>query len=725
MPEENNTTNNHISSKGYRIEISVLVIGLLVGYLISPLLSSDRDTALLILDFLRQLPTDERFHLLAAVSLILIVLWHRLQRKQLQIELNSSKNIFKQNIYEIKHRALILRTGAFAFLGSVFALLAGGFYFMIFLLPQIEVLDASLAQQRQQFLDFKSKFGENLELIVEGLYWFRTENFPLKNQEQIALLNFHADGMHGVIISVEGVAFTTEDGGNNWKNSQGLELPSGDWIEIARFSTNLKDGVVISESGVAFTTEDGGNNWKNSQGLELPPGDWIEIARFSADLMDGVVISGSGMAFTTTNGGISWKKSPDLKLPSGDRIDFIWFNADDMQGVVFSADGEAFTTANGGISWKKSPDLKLPSGDRIVNAGRNFNSIYERIISNKGNVLTATNDGIKWVESQDLKLPSGDRIEIARFNTDGMHGVVISTDGRAYTTETGGEKWKMSQDLNLPLEDRIDDSWFSADGMQGVVISEYGVVFTTIDGGIEWIKSQGLELLSEDWIEFARFSTKLMCGVIVSNNGTIFMTLDDWVNWKTTETNELLGTKIDQLAIRQYKEYCVVVAVDKKEQIYQLNRHQDLGEWESSSMSTIRMKLKDDEDRNNSKIFEEISNGLLDIVASGGSITDKPNNSGQPSDKKENKLLDDLTIIRSVTFAILLFLAQLLIRFAQYNLRLASFWESRSLALQISSIENNLDTNFADLVSAIAPDNYDFKPMSRPQLDQWLQRQKK
>ena len=79
-----------------------------------------------------------------------------------------------------------------------------------------------------------------------------------------------------------------------------------------------------------------------------------------------------------------------------------------------------------------------------------------------------------------------------------------------------------------------------------------------------------------------------------------------------------------------------------------------------------------------------------------------------------SRVLSDLTVMRIITLAIMFFLVQVLVRLYQYSLRLAAFWESRSDAILLApSFADGKARTFEELVSAISPDSYDFKPGPR------------
>ena len=84
--------------------------------------------------------------------------------------------------------------------------------------------------------------------------------------------------------------------------------------------------------------------------------------------------------------------------------------------------------------------------------------------------------------------------------------------------------------------------------------------------------------------------------------------------------------------------------------------------------------------------------------------------------------LDTLTVLRIATMTILFFLVQILVRLYQYSLRLSAFWDSRADAMFLAqSFAEKKAERFDDLVRALGPDAYDFKPPPKSPFD-WFQR---
>ena len=150
---------------------------------------------------------------------------------------------------------------------------------------------------------------------------------------------------------------------------------------------------------------------------------------------------------------------------------------------------------------------------------------------------------------------------------------------------------------------------------------------------------------------------------------------------------------------------------------YLLRRYPELKNWATWSPARVRSAMMDIDTLRESPIFQRISTYVANVASFNAKEKGKGSDSGRhwwPP--------DDLTIMRVVTSTILFFLVQLLIRLYQYSLRLASFWESRADAVLLNdSFAETKSERFEDLVSALAPDGYDFKAMPKSPLD-WLWR---
>ena len=112
-----------------------------------------------------------------------------------------------------------------------------------------------------------------------------------------------------------------------------------------------------------------------------------------------------------------------------------------------------------------------------------------------------------------------------------------------------------------------------------------------------------------------------------------------------------------------------------------------------------------------STIGKEIISFLNSDIATSVRTDDSGNSESENGNDSIGRFVDNLTAMRIVTLIVLFFLAQILVRLHQYSLRLAAFWDSRADAVLLAnSFAYRSAESFDDLVAALAPDAYDFKP---------------
>ena len=159
------------------------------------------------------------------------------------------------------------------------ALLFGGVYLVLFVLPLILPKDQFLAQELQR-QEFKLRFDHRLQLIGEGRYWFKTADVGLQddaNSEEARLISELLSRMRSlggaalsplpvlnkhelsrkefaILAAGHGGASVTQDGGRNWSTPKGLELRKTEWLVAAGFDPTGAYGVVGGDEGSVFIT---------------------------------------------------------------------------------------------------------------------------------------------------------------------------------------------------------------------------------------------------------------------------------------------------------------------------------------------------------------------------------------------------------------------------------------------------------------------------------------
>ena len=210
----------------------------------------------------------------------------------------------------------------------------------------------------------------------------------------------------------------TRDGGHSWMRMDGTN-------QSVHFPTSDR-GYACGYFGVAYKTEDGGNNWK-PMNLQTPQylNDIYFINRDT-----GYAVGGSKV-FRTLDGGESWNSITNPALSSLYSVHFTDFN----HGVVGGYRQTVMYTANGGQTWTISQnssstvyylDIKFPSPQ------------IGYMCSSTGAVLKSINGGATWTAS------SGGSAQLANlFFTDVNTGWAVGNGGLIIHTTNGGVSWQV------------------------------------------------------------------------------------------------------------------------------------------------------------------------------------------------------------------------------------------------------------------------------------------
>ena len=761
----------------------VLVFSLSVVFLAwLPDSTNSDSSAVRVMNFLMNLPLNPRFYLIIIVLFCIWLARHWYLRSQLPTELEIRKQIDQRSklfeerflitlrdyrvVRTLRIRALNLRAATVLIFGSVFALLFGGFYIISFGLQQLGAIDQFLVEQRQTQLIFEERFGNNLDIMDDGLYWLKTsENYSrirgisytqiltfsgvngllvyqdgstfatadggetwrrpaglaLKPDERVFTAMISADGVHGAIVGNQGSAFVTTDGGMTWTPLTGLALKPDESIVEAEFSDDGVFGVIVGDEGSTFATTDSGMTWTRSTGLALKSAEFITNVEFSDDGVFGVIVGDEGSTFATTDSGMTWTRSTGLALKQDERVFTVMISADGGHGAIVGDEGSTFATTNGGMTWTRSTGLALKSAEYITNVEFSADGVDGVIIGNQGSAFGTTDDsGNTWKPLARLELGPYEGVVTAIIHADKTHGMIVGDEGSTFATTDSGKTWKPLTILELKVAEFVMAAEFSDDGAHGVIVGDEGSTFATTDSGMTWTRSTGLELRPGESIVEAEFSDDGAYAVIVGNNGSVFVTETGGQFWEITVMDNR-NLQLEDLVIVQFDdETYTALAVDRLGEggSYLLKKHKDMEKWRTWSLLEIKNTMEKNQNLLNSKIYNDINNLLTKPDSFIGNVNNSDNSAGNNSNSIFVNNIDDLTVIRTVGITILFFLVQVLIRLAQYCLRLASFWDSRADAVLLAqSFAEKEAESFDDLVYALAPDTYDFKPTPKSMLD--------
>ena len=267
-----------------------------------------------IFEWLQRLPTERSFHIFIGILNGVFVGW----RWCLYARLDEDFKEAKKNGYgsrltprdwwvvqELRKRVFFLRLGANITLICVIALLFGGIYFLLFLVPQIKITSQFLAQESPLAI-FKESFGLHLDHIAQGRYWFKENLSVLKRRyiwtELSEILN-----------------------GENNSNNDCKTLNENEKVLAKKFHNGGR-GVCIGDKGSVLLTLDDGKSWESWLVINLKKDDVIKSATFDEDISAGMITTNMGTVFVTIKKGLMWVSTElDYKKDklTGKQVDII------------------------------------------------------------------------------------------------------------------------------------------------------------------------------------------------------------------------------------------------------------------------------------------------------------------------------------------------------------------------------------------------------------------
>ena len=516
-----------------------------------------------------------------------------------------------------------------------------------------------------------------------------------------------ANGKTGIIATNRGAVFLTTDSGSSW-NRKWIGLSEGEWVIAAGFSADGTTGIVGGDEGSVFLTTNGGGRWSRRT-IDLNRSEWVTSVGFSADGTTGIVGGDEGSVFLSTNGGDTWTPA-NLDLLEDTAIG-VALSADGRTGIVASRQGSVFVTTNGGDTWTHT-NLDL-LGDTAIGVALSADGRTGIVASRQGLVFVTTDWGYGWTPMKSDQVGQRSVIQVA-LSADGTTGVVATMSASVETTADGGDTWSPTNvELNAGGEEVSEAAW-SADGKTGIFATTSGSVYMTTDGGNSW-SLQTVELKRREWVIEAGFNKDGTTGIVAGDEGSVLavMTTQKGITWSLAnyELNPRAG--IRGVAFSTDGEVGVVADGDGSTLV--LKKYPHLETWNEWSPVFVLRNLNQDPILGKSDFHQEIAAfvGSLTTSSSGGA-------KGAPraSEGTISLLFGEINVVRGVTLAVVFFLVQILVRLSQYNLRLASFWDSRADAVLLAgSFATGRAVKFDDLVVALAPDAYDFKPAPRSQFD--------
>ena len=693
----------------------------------------DKDSATEVVKALKRVPTDWRFYVITVAHTGLWISWRFYLHDQLGKKLKWGNRInFRHGLNRrdwgaysnLRERALALRTRAGLTLIGVFGLLFGGIYFVIFLIPQTEADKGDIIRKSLQQESFKRKFGSKLQAMVEGRYWFKTHD-GVSNRRLPRELprrpTFFGSQFRGPLVLFSGSATYRE-------------------LQIQSMKSNGKTGLIVNHDRSVNITKDAGQTWEtrafSSKQNKMPPLKWgerIVAARLSDDGKRGLLASQNGTVFlisvkngklTLQSTDLSLKTNVNLPLKQGERIVAAGFNDDGKRGLLASQNGTVFlisvknsklTLQSTDLSLKTNVNPPLKQGERIVAAGFNDDGKRGLLASQNGTVfLISVKNSKLTLQSTDLSLKTnvnpplklGERIWRITLNNDGKRGLLVGNRGSVFMMTTNGNNW-IPLNLELKNREQIIHTTFSDDGKRALLAGYRGSVFMTADSGRNWTRGNA-KLRPENRVIAVIFSNDVLHGLIADNQGSVFVSKNNGQTWHETKWDGRVPSLAYLVSVPLGEKAHAAVAVDRNGNAYHLKEHPDIAGWEKGELADlVKNKFLRD-----SEIFKEISAHL----ATGGSFGSNKGSENKTDDTFSifGTTLNQATLMQFAFMTVLFFLVQLLVSLCKYSMRLANFWDSRADAILLrQNFADKKAKKFDDLVQALAPDAYDFKPMPR------------
>ena len=322
-----------------------------------------------------------------------------------------------------------------------------------------------------------------------------------------------------------------------------------------------------------------------------------------------------------------------------------------------------------------------------VEFGFNGDSETMLVVGNEGSVFVTLDKGQTWTRPDELE-GKWIRPRTVRFAPDMRRGIAGSTTDSVFFTKDGGVTWRRLTDLTLKGSEResVATVQFGVNGdpKTMLVVGADGSVFVTRDEGRTWSRTEGLDLVTKELVSVQAMQEK----------PTKERSVDRQTEAKSPP-EEKDGSQYSFLMIASDGVYILKTLPIGPEQ----------------PLSLIQSSVEENDMLRRSIIGENILMALRELP-------DLESNRGEGGGKGrliDNLTIDfDLTLMRIASMTILFFLVQLLVRLYQYNLRLASFLDSRADAVLLAqTFASGENIPFDDLVRSIAPDDYDFKPQPR------------
>ena len=531
-----------------------------------------------------------------------------------------------------------------------------------------------------------------------------------------------------VVVGDEGTVRVWGDDG--WATPKGAD----DWpsVKVVEFGADGQHGLVGTSDGAVHVTADGGESWATwtGQSIGLNGTEWAVDAAVGSD-GPRVIVGDEGTVRVRDGDGWATPKGADDR-PS---VTVVEFGAGGQHGLVGTSDGAVHVTANGGESWATWAGQSIGLNGTEWAVGAVVGSDGPRVIvGDEGTVRVREGDG--WAT------PRGAGhwrfVRTVEFGASGQHGVVGTSDGAVHVTADSGASWTLQENLTS------NESWTWTPAFVGhgrfVLLRTGPVVYTTEDG-INWSPSE--ELTKAAPLEIEDLYVVGDDTVLSTTSGTAWLKGDD--GWSQLRTG--FGSDESIAAILVDEDEPIVVG-SKGATFMRGQLDPGRGDFEpeeehvvaAAAVSGTLVALFEGKDGHSIYVRQEFPDELVDdpqalfgALPGRGKLKRDLATELAELDRTVNstpRSLDNATLIqrlgvgqvhwlRTVAMLATIYLVQLFVKLYRYSVRLAAHWDSRADAVLLGHSFSGTNPSFKDLVSALGPDALDFKPPRYSYFPSW------